>query len=93
MSSGQRANYFLIQRTLGQQERRSTMESRHTFAFTMAEIECVLEAIQARISLVQTFPPSAWRYSRLSTLNNVLERLDQLLEQVEDEQAMQVGKD
>ena len=69
------------------------MDSRYPFAFTTAEIDCVLEAIQARISLVQTFPPSAWRYSRLSTLNNVLERLDQLLEQVEDEQAVQVGKD
>lgn len=69
------------------------MESRYPFAFTAAEIDCVSEAIKARISLVQTFPPSAWRYSRLSTLNNVLERLDQLLEQVEDEQAVQVGKD
>jgi hypothetical protein len=69
------------------------MESRYPFAFTMAEIDCVLEAIKARISLVQTFPPSAWRYSRLSTLNNVLERLDQLLDQIEDEQVVQVGKD
>jgi hypothetical protein len=52
-----------------------------------------LEAIQARISVLQTFPPSAGRYSQLSVLTGVVERLTQLPEQVQGEQAIQVGMD
>ena len=71
----------------------ATMEKRYPFALTTSEIDCVLEAIQARISVLQTFPPSAWRYSYLSVLASVVERLNQLPQQVQSEQAIQVGMD
>jgi hypothetical protein len=69
------------------------MEKRYPFTLTPSEIDCVLETLQARISLLQTFPPSAWRYSRLSMLTVVVERLNRLPEQIQSEQAIQVGRD
>ncbi len=69
------------------------MEKRYPFAFTTAEIDCVMEALQTQISVLQTYPPNAWRYSLLSVLTSVVERLDQLQEQVQGEQAIQVGMD
>jgi hypothetical protein len=69
------------------------MENRYPFAFTTAEIDCVMEALQTQINFLQTYPPSAWRYSLLSVLTSVVERLDQLQEQVQGEQAIQVGMD
>lgn len=69
------------------------MEQRYPFAFDTTEINAVMEAIQARISLLQTFPPSAWRYSHLSVLNSLVERLSQSLESVLDEEMIQMGMD
>ncbi len=69
------------------------MEKRYPFAFDTTEINAVMEAIQARISLLQSFPPSAGRYSHLSVLNSVVERLSQLLEPVQDEEMIQMGMD
>ena len=69
------------------------MEKRYPFALTTSEIDCVLEAIQTRISMLQTLPPSAWRYSSLSILASLVERLNQLPEQVQGEQTIQVGMD
>jgi hypothetical protein len=69
------------------------MEKRYPYAFDTTEINAVKEAIQTRISLLQTFPPSAWRYSHLSVLNSMVERLSQLLEPVQDEEMIQIGRD
>ena len=38
------------------------MEKRYPFACDTTEVNAVMEAIQTRINLLQTFPPSAWRY-------------------------------
>jgi hypothetical protein len=69
------------------------MEKRYPFALTTSEIDGVLEALQARISVLQTFPSSDWRYSQLSVLASLVERLKQSQEQVQGEQPIQVGLD
>lgn len=69
------------------------MEKRYPFALTTSEIDCVLETLQARISVLQTLPHSAWRYSRLSVLTSLMERLKQPPEQVQGEQPIQLGMD
>ncbi len=69
------------------------METRYPFVLTTSEIDCVLETLEARISVLQTLPPSAWRYSRLSMLTSRVERLKQPTEQVQSEQPIQLGMD
>jgi hypothetical protein len=69
------------------------MEKRYPLALTPSERDCVLEAVQTRMSMLQTFPPSAWRYSSLSTLASLLKKLNQLPEQVQGEQTILVGMD
>jgi len=69
------------------------MEKRDPLVLDMHEIPFVTEAIEARVSLLQAFPPSEWRDSRLKFLNSFMEQLDQLLEQAHLEQAVRVGMD
>jgi hypothetical protein len=69
------------------------MEKLYAFALDSTEVDCVTEALQAQVSLLQTLPASAWRESRLKILGSLMEKLDQLLEQIQVEQAARVGLD
>ena len=69
------------------------MEQRDPFVLDPHEVSWVTEAIEARISLLQTLPPSEWRESRLRCLNSFLKQLDQLLEEVQLEPAVRMGMD
>ena len=69
------------------------MEKRNLFALETNEVTIVAEAIEARVSLLQTLPPSEWRDSRLIFLNSFMKKLDQLMEQAQLEQAVRLGMD
>ncbi len=69
------------------------MEKRDPFVLEMHEVPLVAEAIEARISLLQTFPPSEWCDSRLKFLNSFMKKLDQLMEEAQLEQAVGLGMD
>jgi hypothetical protein len=60
---------------------------------SLVEVSLVKEAIEARVSLLQTLPPSLWRDSRLRFLNSFIKKLDQLMDQAQLEHAMLVGRD
>jgi hypothetical protein len=69
------------------------MEKRNLFALETNEVTFVAEAIEARVSLLQTLPPSEWRDSRLIFLNSFMKKLDQLMEQAQLEQSVRLGMD
>ena len=69
------------------------MEKRNLFALETNEVTSVAEAIEARVSLLQTLPPSEWRDSRLMFLNSFMQKLDQLMEQAQLEQPVRLGMD
>ena len=69
------------------------MEKRNLFALETNEVTSVAEAIEARVSLLQTLPPSEWRDSRLIFLNSFMKKLDQLMEQAQLEQPVRLGMD
>ena len=69
------------------------MEKRDPLVLDTHEIPFVTEAIEGRVSQLQALPPSEWRDSRLKFLNSFMERLDQLMEQAQLEQALRVGMD
>ena len=69
------------------------MEKRNLFALETNEVTIVAEAIEARVSLLQTLPPSEWRDSRLIFLNSFMKKLDQLMEQAQLEQPVRLGMD
>jgi hypothetical protein len=69
------------------------MEKRNLFALETNEVTFVAEAIEARVSLLQTLPPSEWRDSRLIFLNSFMKKLDQLMEQAQLEQPVRLGMD
>jgi hypothetical protein len=69
------------------------MEKRNLFALETNEVTLVAEAIEARVSLLQTLPPSEWRDSRLIFLNSFMKKLDQLMEQAQLEQSVRLGMD
>jgi hypothetical protein len=69
------------------------MEKRNHFALETNEVTIVAEAIEARVSLLQTLPPSEWRDSRLIFLNSFMKKLDQLMEQAQLEQPVRLGMD
>ena len=75
------------------EEVKKTMEKRDAFALDTNEVSLVAEAIEARVSLLQTLPPSEWRDSRLMFLNSFMKKLDQLMEQAQLEQAVRLGMD
>jgi len=64
-----------------------------THEVSLVEVSLVREAIEARVSLLQTLPPSLWRDSRLRCLISVMKKLDQLMEEAQLEQAIPVGRD
>src|SRR5579859_5487674 len=65
----------------------------NTHEVSWVEVSLVKEAIEARVSLLQTLPPSLWRDSRLRFLNSFMKKLDQLMEQAQLEQGVRVGRD
>jgi hypothetical protein len=69
------------------------MEKRDPFVLNTHEVSLVKEAIEARVSQLQTLPPSLWRDSRLRFLNSFIKKLEQLMEQAQLEQAVRVGRD
>ena len=69
------------------------MEKRDPFVLDTREVPFVAEAIEARISLLQTLPPSEGRDSRLRFLNSFIKKLDQLMEETQLEQVVWVGMD
>jgi len=69
------------------------MEKRNLFALETNEVTIVAEAIEARVSLLQTLPPSEWRDSRLMFLNSFMQKLDELMEQAQLEQPVRLGMD
>jgi hypothetical protein len=69
------------------------MEKRDPFVLDTREIPFVAEAIEARISLLQTLPPSEWCDSRLKFLNSFMKKLDLLMEETQLEQAVGLGMD
>ncbi|TMD58845.1 MAG: hypothetical protein E6I91_21260 [Chloroflexi bacterium] len=69
------------------------MEKRNLFALETNEVTSVAEAIEARVSLLQTLPPSEWRDSRLMFLNSFMQKLDELMEQAQLEQPVRLGMD
>lgn len=69
------------------------MEKRDLFVLDPHEVPLVMEAIEARVSLLQTLPPSEWRDSRLRFLNSFMTKLNQLMDQAQLEQPARVGMD
>ncbi len=69
------------------------MEKRDPFVLDTHELPLVAEAIEARVRLLQTLPPSEWRDSRLRFLNSFMKKLDQLMEETQLEQVVWVGRD
>lgn len=69
------------------------MEKRNLFALETNEVTFVAEAIEARVSLLQTLPPSEWRDSRIMFLDSFMEKLNQLMEQAKLGQTIWVGMD
>jgi hypothetical protein len=69
------------------------MEKRDLFVLDPHEVPLVMEAIEARVSLLQTLPPSEWRDSRLRFLNSFMKKLNQLMDQAQLEQPARVGMD
>jgi hypothetical protein len=69
------------------------MEKRDPLVLDTHEVPLVAEAIEARVSLLQTLPPSEWRDCRLKFLNSFMKKLDQPMEETQLEQAAQVGMD
>jgi hypothetical protein len=69
------------------------MEKRDAFALDTNEVSVVAEAIEARVSLLQTLPPSEWRDSRLMFLDSFMKKLNQLMEQAQLGQTIWVGMD
>jgi hypothetical protein len=65
----------------------------NTHEVSWVEVSLVKEAIEARVSLLQTLPPSLWRDSRLKFLNSFVKKLDQLMEETQLEQTVWVGGD
>jgi hypothetical protein len=64
----------------------------NTHEVSWVEVSLVKEAIEARVSLLQTLPPSLWRDSRLRFLNSFIKKLDQLMEQAQLEQVVRVRR-
>ena len=75
------------------QKGEEAMKKRDPFVLDTHEVSLVREAIEARVSLLQTLPPSLWRDSRLRCLISVMKKLDQLMEEAQLEQAIPVGRD
>ena len=75
------------------EEVKKTMEKRDAFALDTNEVSLVAEAIEARVSLLRTLPPSEWRDSRLRFLDSFMEKLNQLMEQAQLGQTIWVGMD
>ena len=69
------------------------MEKRDAFALDTNEVSLVAEAIEARVSLLQTLPPSEWRDSRLMFLDSFMKKLNQLMEQAQLGKTIWVGMD
>jgi hypothetical protein len=65
----------------------------NTHEVSLVEVSLVKEAIEARVSLLQTLPPSLWRDSRLRFLNSFIKKLDLLMERAQLEQVVRVGRD
>ena len=65
----------------------------NTHEVSLVEVSLVKEAIETRVSLLQTLPPSLWRDSRLRFLNSFLKKLDRLMEETQLEQGVRVGGD
>jgi hypothetical protein len=75
------------------QKGEEAMEKRDPFVLDTREVPFVAEAIEARVSLLQTLPPSEWRDSRLRFLNSFMKKLNQLMDQAQLEQPARVGMD
>ena len=65
----------------------------NTHEVSLVEVSLVKEAIEARVSQLQTLPPSLWRDSRLRFLNSFIKKLDLLMERAQLEQVVRVGRD
>ena len=65
----------------------------NTYEVSLVEVSLVKEAIETRVSLLQTLPPSLWRDSRLRFLNSFLKKLNRLMEETQLGQVVQVGRD
>ena len=72
---------------------KEVMEKRDSLVLDTHGIPFVTEAIEARVSLLQTLPPSEWRDSRLMFLNSFMQKLDELMEQAQLEQPVRLGMD
>jgi hypothetical protein len=82
-----------VRGTHDHQQGEQAMEKRDPFVLETHEVPLVGEAIETRVSLLQTLPPSEWRDSRLQSLNSLMKKLAQLMGETQLEQAVWVGMD
>jgi len=80
-------------RKLHNEKGEEAMEKLYPFALEATEVNSVMEAIQERISRLLASPASMERESHLRILHSLMEKLGQLLEQDQGEQALLIGMD